>query len=420
MAKHKQMTDIITGLDIGSNSVRVAVGQFSNMRDSENSTLQIIATVEVPSEGVQKGQIVSIEDTVSSVSNALEQVEKIVGLPVEHVWVGVSGTQIIAQESKGVIAISRTDGEISEDDIERAVDAAKAVATPLNYDILHVLPRSFAVDGQTGIKDPVGMTGIRLEVDTKIIHSVSSHIKNLTKVVYRAGIDVDDFVLSILAAGEVVTSSRQKELGCVVINIGGPTTSIVVYEDGDVLHSAVIPIGSAHITNDLALGLKTSIDIAERVKVEYGQCVSKGVNKKETIDLKDFGAEKTDVVTRYYINQIIEARVGEILEKVDDELASIERSGMLPAGAIFIGGGAKIEGIIDIAKEVLSLPAQLGYPLGLDSISNKVNDISFASAIGMVKWGSNLLQSVRTHRTSVNIGSKVGDKLRSIFKNLMP
>ncbi|MDD2656517.1 MAG: cell division protein FtsA [Patescibacteria group bacterium] len=420
MAKNKQMTDIITGLDIGSSSVRLAVGQFSNMRDEDHPSLQIIAAVEVQSEGVQKGQIVSIEDTVSAVSNALEQVEKIIGLPVEHVWVGVSGTQIIAQESKGVIAVSRTDGEISEDDIERSVDAAKAVATPLNYDILHVLPRSFSVDGQTGIKDPIGMTGIRLEVDTKIIHSVSSHIKNLTKVVYRAGIDVDDFVLSILAAGEVVTSTRQKELGCVVINVGGPTTSMVVYEDGDVLHSAVIPIGSAHVTNDLALGLKTSIDIAERVKVEYGSCVSKGVNKKETIDLKDFGADKSDVVTRYYINQIIEARVSEILEKVDDELATIERSGMLPAGAIFIGGGSKIEGMVDVAKEVLSLPAQLGYPLGLDSISSKVNDVSFASAIGMVKWGSSLLQSVRSRRTSFNISAKVGDKLRNVLKNLMP
>jgi len=414
------MTDIITGLDIGSSSIRVAVGQFSSMRDEENPTLQIIAAIEVPAEGVQKGQIVSIEDTVSSVSNALEQVEKIIGLPVEHVWVGVSGTQIISQESKGVIAVSRTDGEVSEDDIERAVDAAKAVATPLNYDILHVLPRSFAVDGQTGIKDPVGMTGIRLEVDTKIIHSVSSHIKNLTKVVYRAGIDVDDFVLSILASGEVVTSPRQKELGSVVINIGGPTTSIVVYEDGDVLHTTVIPIGSSHVTNDLALGLKTSIDIAERVKVEYGSCVTKGVNKKEIIDLKDFGSERSEDVTRLYINEIIEARVSEILEKVDDELASIERSGMLPAGAIFIGGGAKIEGLVDIAKDVLSLPATLGYPLGLDSISSKTNDVSFSSAIGLVKWGSTLLQSVRSRRTSFNLGSKVGDKLRNVLKNLMP
>jgi len=420
MAKNKHMTDIITGLDIGSSSIRVAVGQFSSMRDEENPTLQIIAAIEVPAEGVQKGQIVSIEDTVSSVSNALEQVEKIIGLPVEHVWVGVSGTQIISQESKGVIAVSRTDGEVSEDDIERAVDAAKAVATPLNYDILHVLPRSFAVDGQTGIKDPAGMTGIRLEVDTKIIHSVSSHIKNLTKVVYRAGIDVDDFVLSILASGEVVTSPRQKELGSVVINIGGPTTSIVVYEDGDVLHTTVIPIGSSHVTNDLALGLKTSIDIAERVKVEYGSCVTKGVNKKEIIDLKDFGSERSEDVTRLYINEIIEARVSEILEKVDDELASIERSGMLPAGAIFIGGGAKIEGLVDIAKDVLSLPATLGYPLGLDSISSKTNDVSFSSAIGLVKWGSTLLQSVRSRRTSFNLGSKVGDKLRNVLKNLMP
>lgn len=420
MAKNKHLTDIITGLDIGSSSIRVAVGQFSSIRDEENPTLQIIAAVEVPAEGIQKGQIVSIEDTVSSVSNALEQVEKIIGLPIEHVWVGVSGTQIVSQESKGVIAVSRTDGEISEDDIERAVDAAKAVATPLNYDILHVLPRSFAVDGQTGIKDPVGMTGIRLEVDTKIIHSVSSHIKNLTKVVYRAGIDVDDFVLSILAAGEVVTSSRQKELGSVVINIGGPTTSIVVYEDGDVLHTAVIPIGSSHVTNDLALGLKTSIDIAERVKVEYGSCITKGVSKKEIIDLKDFGSERSEDVTKLYINEIIEARVSEILEKVDDELASIERSGMLPAGAIFIGGGSKIEGLVDTAKDVLSLPATLGYPLGLDSISSKTNDVSFSSAIGLVKWGSSLLQSVRSRRTSFNIGAKVGDKLRGVLKNLMP
>jgi len=420
MAKNKYMSDIITGLDIGSSTIRVAVGQFSSMREEGNPSLQIIAAVEVPAEGIQKGQIVSIEDTVSSVSNALEQVEKIIGLPVEHVWVGVSGTQIISQESKGVIAVSRTDGEISEDDIERAVDAAKAVATPLNYDILHVLPRSFSVDGQTGIKDPVGMTGIRLEVDTKIIHSVSSHIKNLTKVVYRAGIDVDDFVLAILAAGEVVAGARQKELGTVVINIGGPTTSIVVYEDGDVLHTAVIPIGSSHVTNDLALGLKTSIDIAERVKVEYGSCVTSGISKKEIIDLKDFGSERSEDVSRLYINEIIEARVSEILEKVDDELASVERSGMLPAGAIFIGGGAKIEGMIDIAKEVLSLPATLGYPLGLDSISSKTNDVSFASAIGLVRWGSTLLQSVRSRRTSFNIGAKVGDKLRNVLKNLMP
>lgn len=419
MARDRVHTEIIAGLDIGSSAVRIAVGQLVTSKEN-GSNLQIIGAVSAGAEGIQKGQITSIEDTVSSVSHVLEQVEKLVGVPVEHVWVGVSGTQIIAQESKGVIAVSRTTGEIAHEDIERAVDAAKAISTPLNYEILHVLPRSFAVDGQTGIKDPVGMTGIRLEVDTKIIHSVSSHIKNLSKVIYRAGVDIDDFVLSILAAGDVVTNGRQKELGCVVINIGGPTTSMVVYEDGDVLHSTVIPIGSSHITNDLALGLRISIDMAERLKTEYGECVSKNIPKKDVVDLIDLGSEKSEVVTRYYVAQIIEARVAEILEKIDEELASIDRSGMLPAGAIFVGAGSKISGLVDIAKNELALPAQLGYPLGVDSISDKINDIAFAPAIGLVKWGSTLSRDSRKRSVNFNIKGRVTDKIKSMFKSLIP
>lgn len=419
MARNKVRTEIIVGLDVGSTVVRVAVGQLTHSRDL-GSELQIIGAAEVASEGIQKGQIGSIEDAVSSVSSALEHAEKIVGLPIEHVWVGVSGTQIIAQESKGIIAVSRANSEITEDDIERAVEAAKNIATPLNYEILHVLPRSYSVDTQSGIKDPVGMTGMRLEVDTKIIHSVSSHIKNLSKVIYRAGVDIDDFVLSILAAGEVVATPRQKELGCVIINIGGPTTSMVVYEDGDVIHSAVIPIGSSYITNDLALGFKIPIDIAEKIKCEYGECCSKKLNKKDTIDLSDFGAEGSEVVSVYYIGQIIEARVSEILEKVDDELSAIGRSQMLPAGALFVGGGSKIKGLTDCAKEVLALPSQIGYPLSLQSITDKVNDIAFVPAIGLVKWGSAFIQTPGRQTPSFNIAGKMMEKVRSIFKNLVP
>ncbi len=419
MARRKIHTEIIVGLDVGSTAVRVAVGQLTTSRESVPE-LQLIGAAEVPSEGIQKGQIGSIEDAVSSVSSALEHAEKIVGLPIEHVWVGVSGTQIIAQESKGIIAVSRANSEITEEDIERAVEAAKNIATPLNYEILHVLPRSYSVDTQSGIKDPVGMTGMRLEVDTKIIHSVSSHIKNLSKVVYRAGVDIDDFVLSIFAAGEVVATPRQKELGCVIINIGGPTTSIVVYEDGDVIHSSVIPIGSSHITNDLALGLRTSIDIAEKVKCEYGECVSKKLNKKDTIDLFESGSASSEIVSRYYIAQIIEARVTEILEKVDDELSSIGRSRMLPAGALFVGGGSKIQGLIDCAKEVLALPSQIGYPLSIESITDKVNDIAFVPAVGLVKWGSAFAQSPGKRVSSSDIAGKTFEKIRSIFKNFVP
>ncbi len=419
MARSKVHTEIIVGLDVGSTAVRVAVGQLTSSRDMATE-LQLIGAAEVPSEGIQKGQIGSIEDAVSSVSSALEHAEKIVGLPIEHVWVGVSGTQIIAQESKGIIAVSRANSEITEEDIERAVEAAKNIATPLNYEILHVLPRSYSVDTQSGIKDPVGMTGMRLEVDTKIIHSVSSHVKNLSKVIYRAGVDIDDFVLSILAAGEVVATPRQKELGCVVINIGGPTTSMVVYEDGDVIHSAVIPIGSSHITNDLALGLRTSIDIAEKVKCEYGECVSKKLNKKDTVDLFNSGSAQSEIVSRYYIAQIIEARVTEILEKVDDELSVIGRSQMLPAGALFVGGGSKIQGLTDCAKEVLALPSQIGYPLSIESISDKVNDIAFVPAVGLVKWGSAFTHSSGKRVASINVLGKASEKIRSIFKNLVP
>jgi len=419
MARGKTHNDIVTGIDIGSATVRVVVGQYNINQDGQER-LQIVAAIETASDGIQKGQITSIEDTVSSVSSALEQAEKMIGVPIEHVWVGVSGTQIISQESKGVIAVSRGDGEIAEEDIERAVEAAKAVATPLNYEILHVLPRSFAVDGQTGIKDPVGMTGIRLEVDTKIINSVSSHVKNVSKVIYRAGVDIDDFVLSILAAGDVVTSNRQKELGCAVINIGGPTTSLVVYEDGDVIHTAVIPIGSAHITNDLALGLKTSIDIAERVKVDYGIAVSSGIPKKDIIDLQELGAPSSEIVTRYYIAQIIEARVSEIMEKIDEELVSVERSAMLPAGALFVGGGAKLEGLVENAKATLSLPAQLGYPLQMESITDKINDVGFAPAIGLIKWGASFAHVTSRRAISFDFAGKIGDKMKGIFKNLVP
>jgi len=419
MVRNKIHTELIAGLDIGSTAVRIAVGQLTYSRDT-GTDLQLIGAVEVESEGVQKGQIASIEDAVSSVSGALEHAEKMIGLPIEHVWVGVSGTQIVAQESKGVVAVSRANSEISEEDVERAVDAAKNIATPLNYEILHVLPRAYAVDNQEGIKDPIGMTGMRLVVDAKIIHTIASHTKNLQKVVYRTSVDIDDFVLGILAGGDVVTTRRQKELGCVVINIGGSTTSVIVYEDGDVIHSAVIPMGSSHITNDLAIGLKTSIDVVEQVKCQYGEASSRNISKKEVVDLADCGNDQSEIVSRYYIAQIIEARMAEILERVDEELASIGRSQMLPAGAIFVGGGAKLQGLIECSKDILGLPSQIGYPLAIESITDKVNDTAFVTAIGLVRWGSVISTSVAPKKSGSDMFGKGVEKMRNIFKNLVP
>ncbi|OGH64064.1 MAG: cell division protein FtsA [Candidatus Magasanikbacteria bacterium RIFCSPHIGHO2_01_FULL_41_23] len=420
MVRQKHRNEYITGLDIGSQNIRVAVGQISGTHANDRE-VQIIGAIEVPSEGVQKGVVTSIEEIVSSLANAIETAEKITGVPIEHVWVGLSGTHIICHDSKGVVAVARSDGEITEEDVARALEASKTVATPLNYEILHVLPRSFSVDGQTGIKDPIGMTGIRLEVDTKIIFGITAHVKNITKAIYRTGVDIDDFVLSVIAAGNVVLTGRQKELGSVVINIGSATTSLVVYEEGDIVHTAVLPVGSAHITNDLALGLKTSIDTAERVKVEYGQCVTQGLSKKDMVDLSTLGSNESETVSRYYISQIIEARVSEILQKVDNELTKVSRSGLLPAGAYFVGGGARLGGLIELAKEQLQLPASLGYPLTVQSITDKVQDPAFASVIGLVKWGSSFTNTpVQSGQNWRGMPAKMMQGMRSFLKNLLP
>lgn len=419
----KMREELIAGLDIGSTAVRIAVGQPMVRSDGEE-TLHIVGAAEVPSEGVHKGIVTSIEDTVSCISDCLERAERMIGAPVEHVWVSISGSHILSQESKGVIAVSRSDGEIAEEDVQRAVEAARTVATPINYEILHVLPKSFTVDGQSGIKDPVGMTGVRLEVDAQIIQGVSSQIKNLTRSVYRTGVDIDDLVLGILATGEAVATRRQKELGVVVINLGGSTTSMAVHEEGDVIHTAVLPVGSEHITNDIALGLRTSIDVAERVKIEYGTAAAENIHKKDVINLADLGAENAEEVSRKYIAEIIQARVSEIFEMVDAELKKIGRSRILPAGSILTGGGAKLPGIVEAAKETLNLPAALGYPLDISSVTEKVNDLSFATAIGLVQWGLRL-SSGEAHGWGSVISKfktvdKVSKQVKKWFKSLIP
>jgi cell division protein FtsA len=389
MLFHRNDTpELIAGLDIGSHAVRLVAGQVS-LSETGRPQIKIIGAHAAPSEGIQHGVVSSIEELISAISGSLEQVERMVGAPIDAVWVGVNGPFILTQDSKGVVAVAKTNGEISAEDTERVIEAARTVPMPLNYDILHVLPRSFVVDSQSGIKDPVGMTGMRLEADTKLVYGMTTHVKNLTRAVYRTGVDIEHTVLSILAAGEAVATPRQRELGVAVVNIGAASTSIAVYEEGVTMHVAVIPIGSQHITNDIAMGLRTGIDVAERIKVEYGHAVPKDVSKKEIIDLGMLGGDPRETSSRHYVAQIIEARVSEICEKVDKELMKIGKSGLLPAGIVFTGGGAHIGGLTDVAKDVLRLPASLGYAYDITSVANAGLDLGFATAIGLVKWGAN-------------------------------
>jgi cell division protein FtsA len=274
------------------------------------------------------------------------------------------------------------------------------------------------VDSQTSIKDPVGMTGIRLEVDTQIIQAQAPYLRNLTKCVYRTGINLEQLVLGPLAAAEVVATPRQKELGVAVVNIGASSTSMVVFEGGDLMHLATLPIGSDHITADLAIGLRTNLDLADLVKLEHACALPTDFSKHEKVSLAELGAEEDEEVSLKFVAQIVQARLEEILEKLDKELIKIERSGMLPAGVVLTGGGAKIPGLVDLAKKSLRLPASLGYPIGITSYTDRVQDLSFTTAIGLVQWGINEVGPVGSSAAfgkGLKVAEQAVNRIKSLF-----
>ncbi|NQV13781.1 MAG: cell division protein FtsA [Parcubacteria group bacterium] len=407
---------IITGIDVGSSKVRVVVGEAK-----EDSKLpHVIGVGEASSEGMRRGTIVDVETAVSNISDALEKAERTSGVPIEQAIVSLGGNHVSSQKSKGVIAVSRADNEISEDDVTRVVEAASAVSVPPNHEIFHILPQNFKVDDQEGVKDPAGMSGVRLEVEATVIEGSSSAVKNLAKCMMRAGVDVSDVVISPLAAAESILAKKQKELGVVLIDIGGGSTSIVVFEEGNILQTSVLPIGAGHITNDLAIGMKTSVEVAEKVKLGYGIALPKEVSKKEEIDLAKMEKGEEEVVSRKLVAQIIEARLAEIMSLVNKELKKIDRASKLPAGAVLVGGGAKLPGVVDVVKEELGLPAQVGFPTELPGLAEKLEDPAYAVAEGLLLWGFNRLGEDKRFGGGVaSINDTVG-KLKKWFKHFLP
>ncbi|OGE87531.1 MAG: cell division protein FtsA [Candidatus Doudnabacteria bacterium RIFCSPHIGHO2_01_FULL_50_67] len=415
MAKEK----IFIGLDVGSSTIRVVVGK----QESELGSPSIVGVGEASSAGIRRGVIVDIDEAVSSISEALEKAERMTGLTLDHAVVSVGGAQITSQESHGVVAVARADGEITEADVVRVVDASQAISIPANREILHVIPKNFTVDGQTGIKDPVGMSGIRLEVDSQIIQASVPFIKNLTKCILQAGLEIDDLVLAPLASAQAVLNKKQKELGVVLIDLGGGTTGLVVFEEGDLAASTILPVGSMHITNDLAIGLRTSVDTAEKVKLQYGHAEAREVKKDVEIDLAKIDKQEEGRVSIKHIAEIIEARLEEIFDLVNRELKRINRDGQLPAGAILTGGGAKLPGVVELAKKHLRLPVSLGLPGTVTAVLDRVNEPQFATAVGLVMWANEyLLGSSRTVNKFARkfLEHESVNKMRKWFKSFLP
>lgn len=422
---------LLIGLDVGTSAIRLAAGKVSVGQDKRLS-LNIVGGAEVPSQGVSKGNVSSIEDAVAAISSCLEQAERVIGEPLAEAAVGIGGAYITSQDARGVIGVSRTDGDIRAEDVARAIEAAKTFVNPANQEILHVLPRSFSIDGQVGIKDPVGMQGIRLEVDTLIVQGLSSHVRNFTRAVFRTGLDITELVYAPLAAGDAVTTSRQRELGVCVVAVGASTTGVAVYENGELLRAATIPIGADHITNDLAIGLRISLESAEKIKRIHGTAFAESVPKRAGVfDLIDYGSDTNEEVSLRLVADIIEARVEEIYEKVLDELRKIDREGLLPSGVILTGGGAKLPGMIDVGKRVLRLPCAYGSCGISSSLPEMVQDPAFSTALGLVQWQFDHERRVAdgipmyggVKQASAKGGEllgKIGSPLKKIFKSFIP
>ena len=404
--------NIIVGIDIGTSNVRSVIAQsFSDVEIP-----RIIGVSIIPSSGIRRGSITDVEEVVKNINESVESAERMAGITVKNANVNIGGTEISFQNSKGVIAVGRADGEVTEDDLERVIIEAQNVALPLNKEIVYVIPQNYRLDDQENIKDPLGMRGVRLEMNAILIECSSTQVKNLTKCVHQSGIDISDVILEPLAASTAVLSKKQKELGVILINIGGGTTSIAVFEDGDLIHTAVLPVGAGHITNDIAIGLRTSIEVAEKVKLEYGSAIPEEVNKKEEINLSEVDSRETGSVLRFHVAEIVEARLEEIFSMVNKELKEIGKAGLLPAGAVITGGGANLPQIVDLAKNSLGLPAQIGFPINLGGMMNRVDDPSFSTAIGLIMW--NEIQKSASQKKSKSVLGGISNSTEETVKKM--
>lgn len=390
----QEMSRYGVGIDVGTTVVRCVVGHV----DGSSMTPNIVGVGVAPNSGMRKGMVVNIVNVAQAIDRALEEAERMSGHQIHGAVVNINGAHISAMTSRGVVAVGAQDHEITSDDLLRAEEAATVVQLPANREILQVTPRSYQLDGQENIKDPLGMSGIRLEVDAHVITALTPHVKNLLKGVEMTETAPHAVVVSGLAAARAVLSPQQMENGVAVIDLGGTTTSVAVYEEGDLQHLSVLPIGSVNITNDLAIGLRTDLDVAEKIKLSHASATAQsGKEKPKEIELTH-GGEKLSFKVKE-VDMIVEARLEEIMELVDKELKQIDRSGKLPGGVVLVGGGANLKNIAEFAKESLRLPARVAKFTEMSGVSDKTSKPEFAAALGLM-----LLDFEKEHRTPSDSG----------------
>ncbi len=372
---------VIVGIDVGTTKICVLVGELD--RDGK---LNIVGVGTCPSQGLRRGVVVNIEETVTSIAAALDRAERLSGKKITTAYVGIAGSHIASENSKGFVAISPSHRDIVQNDISRAIEVARAIAIPANREVIHVIPRGYVVDGQEGIKNPIGMSGFRLEVETHIITGAVSSIQNLIKCVHKARVEIEDLVLEPLASSEAVLADGETDLGVALVDVGGGTTDIAVFADGAIWQTVVLPIGGNMITNDIAIGLRLPFAVAEELKVTYGHCNPATIADDDMIDLAQFMPGCNDLVPRKLLAEIIYYRVLELFEMVHEEIKKSGYDGLLPAGLVITGGTAELPGILELAGQTLDLPARIGTPLGLHGLADSISRPAYATAVGLLQW----------------------------------
>ncbi len=399
---------IVVGLDIGTTKTCAIVADVQDHRK-----VNIIGIGTHPSSGIRKGVIVNIENTVESIRKAVEEAELMSGVQINSVYAGIAGSHIKGFNSRGVIAIK--ENEVVYADVKRVIGKAKTVVIPQDREILHILPQTFSVDDQDGIRDPLGMSGVRLQAEVHIITGAVTSSQNIVKSIQRAGLDVIELILQPMASSEAVLFPEEKELGVVLIDIGGGTTDIAIFRNGSIWHTAVIPIGGSHFTNDIAVGLRTPPAEAEKIKIRYGVAVKKSGGQEESIEVPGVGGRFPRALSRQFLSEIIESRAVEIFQMAAQEIQKTGQQEMMASGAVITGGSSLMEGMTEVAERVLDLPVRVGYPGNIGGVADIVRNPMYATGVGLI------LHAVRTRErpeSQSGQNSSVLHKIKEWFRDI--
>jgi cell division protein FtsA len=403
--------EIIVGLDVGTTKICAVVGELTQ------NEINIIGIGTHPSIGLRKGVVVNIESTVKSIKKAVEEAELMAGCEISSVYAGIAGGHITGFNSHGIIAIKGS--EVTQNDVDRVIDAARAVAIPMDREVIHVLPQEYIVDNQNGIQNPIGMAGVRLEAKIHIVTGAVTSAHNIVKCANRSGLDVCDIVLESLASGEAVLTNEEKELGTALLDLGGGTSDLAIFSGKNIRHTFVLALGGNNLTNDIAIGLRTPLAEAEKIKKKFGSCVARNIGSDETIEVPGMGGRKARKLPRQILGEILEPRMEEIFALTKREIYRAGMENVIASGLVVTGGSALLEGLPEIAESVFNLPTRLGKPRGISGLVDVVNNPMYATGVGLVLYGAKNQTPKKFRIRDANIFNRIISRMKRWFKEVI-